>query len=161
MPQSFRPLTAAQEHNLLARGEESTSTLPQGVDKAENLRVPRVCLHQEDARQSPDDRVHCHLTSSDLKDKLLSTPLFSCQDLQFSTSDVIKVLGDTLNSTSGSLSIPAAHVTEDPPQNLKGHSPKLHVVDSMHNLVTSSSIDKCISSIPRSKSGGDKILINL
>jgi hypothetical protein len=42
--------------------------------------------------------------------KLVSTPLFSFQDLKLSTMDIMVVLKDTLNTTSGPLPIPDPHV---------------------------------------------------
>ncbi len=44
-------------------------------------------------------------------EKLVSTPLFSFQDLKLSTKDIIVVLKDTLNTTSGPLPIPDPHAT--------------------------------------------------
>jgi hypothetical protein len=37
--------------------------------------------------------------------KLVSTPLFSFQDLKLNTKDIIAILEDTLNTTSGPLPI--------------------------------------------------------
>jgi hypothetical protein len=47
--------------------------------------------------------------------KLVSTPLFSFQDLKLSTRDIIVVLKDTLNTTSSLLPIPDPHSTWVPP----------------------------------------------
>jgi hypothetical protein len=47
----------------------------------------------------------------EMAQKLVSTPLFSFQDLKLSTRDIIIVLKDTLNTTSGPLPIPDPHAT--------------------------------------------------
>ncbi len=48
--------------------------------------------------------------------KLMSTPFFSFQYLKLNTKDIITVLKDTLNITSGPLPIPDPHATSDAPQ---------------------------------------------
>jgi hypothetical protein len=75
---------------------------------------------------------------------LISTPLFSFQDLKLNTKDIIVVLEDTLNITSGSLPIPVPHVTEVPSNTLERHSIGSRVVDGVHNLVTNSNIVKLV-----------------
>jgi hypothetical protein len=50
--------------------------------------------------------------------KLVSTLLFCFQDLKLRTSDIITVLKDTLNITSGPLPIPDSHATRVPFQHL-------------------------------------------
>jgi hypothetical protein len=76
--------------------------------------------------------------------KLVNTPLFSFQDLKLSTKDIIAVLEDTLNTTSGPLLILDAHATEVPSNILERHSVGSCVVDGVRNLVTSSSMAKLV-----------------
>jgi len=72
----------------------------------------------------------------------VSTPLFSFQDLKLNTKDIITILEDTLNTTSGPLPIPDPHATEVPSNTLEKHSISSCVTDGIHNLVTSSSMAK-------------------
>ncbi len=74
----------------------------------------------------------------------MSTPLFSFQDLKLSTRDIIAILEDTLNTTSGPLPILDPHVTKIPSNTLERHSIGSRVVDGVHNLVTSSSMAKLV-----------------
>ncbi len=74
----------------------------------------------------------------------MSTPLFSFQDLKLNTKDIIAVLEDTLNTTSGPLPIPDPHATEVPSNTLERHSIGSRVTDGIHNLVTSSSMVKLV-----------------
>jgi len=76
--------------------------------------------------------------------KLMSTPLFSFQDLKLSTRDIIVVLEDTMNTTSGPLPIPYPHATEVPSNTLERHSIGSCVTDGVRNLVTSSSMAKLV-----------------
>jgi hypothetical protein len=76
--------------------------------------------------------------------KLVSTPLFSFQDLKLSTKDIIAILEDTLNTTSGPLLIPKPHVTEVPSNTLERHAIGSRVIDDIRNLVTSSSMVKLV-----------------
>ncbi len=76
--------------------------------------------------------------------KLMSTPLFSFQDLKLSTRDIIAVLEDTLNTTSGPLPIPDQHVIEVPSNILERHSIGSRVVDGVRNLVTNFSMAKLV-----------------
>jgi hypothetical protein len=78
--------------------------------------------------------------------KLVSTLLFSFQDLKLSTKDIITVLKDTLNTTLGPLLIPNPHATEVPSNTLERHLIGSHVVDGVHNLVTSSNMAKLVGS---------------
>jgi hypothetical protein len=96
MPQSFRPLNLEEECILLARGEETTT--PQAV-RASNSRVPGVHVHQENTQFSTDQLMECQLQMHEVAQKLVSTPLFSFQDLKLSTKDIIAILEDTLNTT--------------------------------------------------------------
>jgi hypothetical protein len=76
--------------------------------------------------------------------KLVNTPLFSFQDLKLSTKDIIIVLKDTLNITSGPLPIPNPHAPRVPSNTLERHSIDSRVVDDVRNLVTSSSMAKLV-----------------
>jgi len=64
----------------------------------------------------------------------VSTPLFSFQDLKLSTKDIIAILEDTLNTTSGPLPILDPHATEVPSNILERHSIGSRVVDVIRNL---------------------------
>ncbi len=77
--------------------------------------------------------------------KLVSTPLFSFQDLKLSTRDIIAILEDTLNTSSGPLPIHDPHVTKIPSNTLERHLIDSCVVDGVHNLVTSSSMAKLVA----------------
>jgi hypothetical protein len=94
MPQSFRPLNMEEERTLLARGEETTT--PQVV-RASNSRVPGIHVHQENTQFCTDQLMECQLQMHEVAQKLVSTPLFSFQDLKLSTKDIIVILEDTLN----------------------------------------------------------------
>jgi hypothetical protein len=76
--------------------------------------------------------------------KLMSTPLFSFQDLKLNIRDIIVVLEDTLNTTSGPLPIPYPHATKVPSNTLERHSIGSHVTHGVRNLVTSSSMAKLV-----------------
>jgi hypothetical protein len=76
--------------------------------------------------------------------KLVSTPLFSFQDLKLSTMDIIVVLEDTLSITSSPLPIPNPHATEVPSNTLEKHSISSRVADGIHNLVTSCNMAKLV-----------------
>ncbi len=76
--------------------------------------------------------------------KLVNTPLFSFQDLKLSTKDILAILKDTLNTTSGPLPIPDPYVTEVPSNTLERHSIGSRVVDGVRNLVTSFSMVKLV-----------------
>jgi hypothetical protein len=78
--------------------------------------------------------------------KLVSTLLFSFQDLKLSTKDIIRVLTDTLNTTSGLLPIPDPHATRIPSNTLERHSICSHIANCVHNLVTSSNMAKLMGS---------------
>ncbi len=141
MPQSFRPLNMEEERTLLARGEETTT--PQAV-RASNSCVPRVHVHQENTQFSTNQLMECQLQMHEVAQKLVSTPLFSFQDLKLNTRDIITILEDTLNTTSGPLPIPDPHVTEIPSNTLERRSIGSRVADGVHNLVTSSSMAKLV-----------------
>jgi hypothetical protein len=74
--------------------------------------------------------------------KLVSTPLFSFQNLKLSTRDIIAVLKDTLNTTLGPLPIFNPHATRVPSNTLERHLIGLRVVDGGRNLVISFSMAK-------------------
>ncbi len=78
--------------------------------------------------------------------KLVSTLLFSFQDLKLSTRDIISVLKDTLNTTSSLLPIPDPHAIGVPSNTLERHSIGSRVVDGIRNLVTSFSMFKLMGS---------------
>jgi len=141
MSQSFRPLNMEEERTLLARGEESTT--PQAV-RASNSCVPRIHVHQENTQFSTDQLMECQLQMHEMAQKLMSTPLFNFQNLKLSTRDIIAVLEDTLNTTSGPLLIPDPHATEVPSNTLERHSIGLRVVDDVRNLVISSNMAKLV-----------------
>ncbi len=141
MPQSFHPLNMEEERTLLARGEETTT--PQAI-RASNSRVPGVHVHKENTQFSTDQLLECQLQMHEVAQKLMSTPLFSFQDLKLSTRDIITILEDTLDTTSSLLPIPEPHATEVPSNTLERHSIGSHVVDDFRNLVTSSSMAKLV-----------------
>jgi len=141
MPQSFRPLNMEEERTLLARGEETIT--PQAV-RASNSRVPGVHVHQENTQFSTNQLMEYQLQMHEVAQKLVSTPLFSFQDLKLSTKDIIAILKDTLNITSSPLPILDPHATEVPSNTLERHSIGSHVVDGVCNLVTSSSMAKLV-----------------
>jgi hypothetical protein len=135
MPQSFRLLNTEKECTLLARGEETIT--PQAA-RASNFRVPKVHVHQENTQFSTDQLMECQLQMHEMAQKLVSTSLFSFQDLKLSTMDIIIVLKDTLNTTSRPLPIPNPHATWLPSNTLERHLIGSHVVDDVRDLVTSS-----------------------
>ncbi len=78
--------------------------------------------------------------------KLMSTLLFSFQDLKLSTRDIIAILKDTLNTTSSPLPILGPHPTRVPSNTLERHSIGSRVVDGVCNLVTNFSMVKLVNS---------------
>jgi len=74
----------------------------------------------------------------------VGTPLFSFQDLKQNIKDIIAVIKDTLNTTSSPLPIPNPHAIGVPSNTLKRHSIGSHVVDGVHNLVTSFNMVKLV-----------------
>ncbi len=88
--------------------------------------------------------MECQLQMYAMTQKLVSTPLFSFQDLKLSTRDIIAILEDTLNTTSGPLPIPEPHATEVPSNTLERHAIASRVADDICNLVTSSSMAKLV-----------------
>jgi hypothetical protein len=78
--------------------------------------------------------------------KLVSTSLFSFQDLKLNTKDIIVILKYTLNTTSSPLLIFNPHATGVPSNTLDKHSINSHVGDGIRNLVSSSSMVKLVGS---------------
>jgi len=88
--------------------------------------------------------MECQLQMHEMAQKLMSTPLFSFQDLKLNIRDIVAILKDTLNTTSGPLPIPDPHATEVPSNTLERHSISSCVVDGVRNLVTNSSMAKLV-----------------
>jgi hypothetical protein len=142
MPQSFHPLNMEEECTLLARGEETTT--PQAV-RASNSHVPGIHVHQENTQFSTNQLMECQLQMHEVAQKLVSTPLFSFQDLKQNTRDIIAILEDTLTTTLGPLPIREPHATEVPSNTLERHLISSRVTDDVRNLVTNSSMAKLVS----------------
>jgi len=141
MPQSFRPLNTEEECTLLARGEKTTT--PQAI-RASNSRVPTVHVHKENTQFSTNQLMECQFQMREVAQKLVSTLLFSFQDLKLSTRDIIAILKDTLNTTLGPLPILDPHATEVPSNTLERHSICSCVIDGVHNLVTNFNMAKLV-----------------
>ncbi len=90
--------------------------------------------------------MECQLQMHEVAQKLVSTPLFSFQDLRLSIRDIIAVLKDTLNITLGLLPIPDPHVIGLPSNTLERHLIGSPVTDGIRNLVISYSIAKLVGS---------------
>jgi hypothetical protein len=144
MAQSFRPLNTEEERTLLARGEDTTT--PQAA-RASNSRVPGIHVHQENTQFSSDKLMECQFQMHEVPEKLVSTQLFSFQDLKLSTKDIIAVLKDTLNTTSGPLPIPDPHAIGLPSNTLERHLIGSPVANGVRNLVTSCSMAKLVGSL--------------
>jgi hypothetical protein len=82
----------------------------------------------------------------EMAQKLISTSLFSFQDLKLSTNDIIVVLKDTLNTTSGPLPILDPHATGLPSNILEKHLIGSLIADGVCDLVISSSMAKLVGS---------------
>jgi hypothetical protein len=91
--------------------------------------------------------MECQLQMREMPQKLVSTPLFSFQDLKLSTTDLIIVLKDTLNTTLGPLLIPHPHPTRVPSNTLERLSIGSHVANGVCNLVISSNMAKLMGSL--------------
>jgi hypothetical protein len=76
--------------------------------------------------------------------KLVSTPLFSFQDLKLNTRDIITILKDTLNTTSSLPPILNPHAIGVPSNTLERHSIGSHVRDGVCDLVISFSMAKLV-----------------
>jgi hypothetical protein len=83
--------------------------------------------------------MECQLQMHKMVQKLVSTPLFSFQDLKLSTKDIIAILKDTLNTTSGS-PIPNSHATGLPSNTLERHLIGPPVINGVRDLVTNFSM---------------------
>jgi len=79
--------------------------------------------------------------------KLVNTLMFNFQDLKLRTRDIIAVLKDTLNITSGSLPIPDPHAIGVPFNTLERHSIGSLVANGVCNLVISYNMAKLIGSL--------------
>jgi hypothetical protein len=143
MPQSFHPLNMQEERTLLARGAATTTP---HTARASNSSVPGIHVHQENTQFSTDHLMDYQLQMYEVVQKLVSTPLFSFQDLKLSTRDIIARLKDTLIITLGPLPIPDPHATGLPSNTLERHLIGSHVVDGVRDLVISSSMAKLVGS---------------
>jgi hypothetical protein len=94
----------------------------------------------------PNQLMECQLQMREVAQKLVSTLLFSFQDLKLSMRDIITILEDTLNTTLGPLSIADPHATGVPSNTLERHSIGSRVTDGVRNLVTSFSMAKLVGS---------------
>jgi hypothetical protein len=90
--------------------------------------------------------MECQLQMHEVVQKLVSTPLFSFQDLRLSTKDTIVVLKDTLNTTLGPLPISDPHATRLLSKTLERHFIGSPITNGIHDLVTSSSMAKLVGS---------------
>jgi len=143
MPQYFCLFNTKEEHTLLARGEDTTT--PQAT-KASNSCVLGVHVHQENTQFSTDQFMECQLQMREVTQKLVSTPLFSFQNLKLNTKDIIAVLKDTLNTTLSPLPIPDPHATGVPSNTLERHAIGSHVANGVYDLVISSRMAKLVGS---------------
>jgi hypothetical protein len=90
--------------------------------------------------------MECQLQMREVAQKLVSLLFFSFQDLKLSTRDIITVLEDILNITSGLLPILDTHATWVPSNTLERYSIGSRVVDGIRNLVTNFSMAKIMGS---------------
>jgi hypothetical protein len=132
-----------EERTLLAKREE---TITPQVIKASNFRAPRIHVHQENTQFSTNKLMECQLQMHENAQKLVSTPLFCFQNLKLSTRDIIIILKDTLNTTSGSLPTPNPHAIRVSSNTLEKHSINSCVADGIHNPITSFSMAKLVGS---------------
>jgi hypothetical protein len=82
----------------------------------------------------------------EMAQKLVNTPLFNFQDLKLNTRDIITILKDTLNTTSGPLSIFDPHATGVPSNTLERRSIGSCVIDGVRNMVINLSMAKLVGS---------------
>jgi hypothetical protein len=82
----------------------------------------------------------------EITQKLLSTSLFTFEDLKLNTKDIITILKDTLNTSSNLLPILDPRAIGVPSNTLERHSINSHVVDGVRNLVISSNMAKLMGS---------------
>ncbi len=78
--------------------------------------------------------------------KLVSTPLFSFQDLKLNIRDIIAILKYTLNTTLNPLPIPDPHATRVPFNTLEKHSIGSHVTHGIRNVVINFNMAKLVGS---------------
>jgi hypothetical protein len=90
--------------------------------------------------------MECQLQMHEVTQKLVSTSLFSFQDLKLSTRDIIAILKDTLNTTLGPLPIPDPHAIGLPSNTLERHLIGSPVVDGVCDLITSFNMVKLMGS---------------
>jgi len=90
--------------------------------------------------------MECQLQMHEMAQKLVSTPLFSFQDLKLSTKDIIMILKNTMNTTSSPLPILDPHVTGVPSNTLERHLISSHVVNGVCNLIISFNMAKLVGS---------------
>ncbi len=90
--------------------------------------------------------MECQFQMREVAQKLVNTPLFSFQDLKLSTRDIITVLKDTLNTTSGLPPILDPHVIRVSSNTLERHLIRSCVVDGIRNLIISSNMVKLMGS---------------
>jgi hypothetical protein len=90
--------------------------------------------------------MECQLQIHEVVQKLLNTPLFRFQNLKLSTRDIIIVLKDTVNTTSGLLPIPNPHVIRLASNTLERHLIGSLVANGVHDLVTNFSMVKLVDS---------------
>jgi hypothetical protein len=99
--------------------------------------------------------------------KLMSTPLFSFQNLKLSTMDIIEVLNDILNTPLDPLPIPDPHTLGVPSNTLERHSIGSCVRDGVRNLITCSNMAKLVgsptfdSTFTYQKKAENTLLVNL
>jgi hypothetical protein len=128
MSQSFRPLNTEKERTLLAKGEE---TITPQVARASNSHVLGIHVRQENIQFFNNQLMEFQLQMREMAQNLVSTPLFSFQDLKLSTRNIIIVLKDTLNTTSSPLPIPNPHATRVPSNTFDKHLISSHVIDGV------------------------------
>jgi hypothetical protein len=133
----------ARVATLLARGEENTT--PQAA-RVSNSHVPGVHVHKENTQFSINQLMECQLQMHEVVRKLVSTSLFSFQDLKLNTRDIIAVLKDTLNITLDLLPIPDPHVIGLPSNTSERHLIGSPIADGVRDLVISFSIVKLVGS---------------
>jgi len=86
------------------------------------------------------------LQMREVAQKHVSTPLFCFQNLKLNTKDIIAVLKDTLNITSGPLPIPDPHAREVPSDTLERHLIGSRVANGFRNQITNSNTIKLVGS---------------
>jgi hypothetical protein len=111
---------------------------------ASNFRVPRVHVHQENTQFSTNQLMECQLHKHQVAQKLVNTPLFSFQNLKLNTRDIIAILKDTLNTTSGHLPISDPHATWLSSNTLEEHIIGSPVIDGVCDPVTNFSMVKLV-----------------